>query len=287
VTVPRPAETQSGEIDLHMHSTASDGALAPSQVVMAASTAGLAAIALTDHDTMAGLDEAVEAGRTAGVRIVRGVELSAHDGPDEIHVLALHISRPGPLEESLAGFRSAREQRAGRIVERLHELGVPVDIEAVMTEAAGGAVGRPHVARAMIRAGAVRDTREAFDRYLGSGRPAFVAKERLDISDAISLAHASGALAIWAHPGPDGRRARIEPLVAMGLDGIEVRHPGHDAEDVRRLAALADFFGLVSSGGSDWHGGTEGPRSIGCMKIPFAWLDAQDEIVARRAREVA
>jgi predicted metal-dependent phosphoesterase TrpH len=139
----------------------------------------------------------------------------------------------------------------------------------------------------MIRAGAVRDTREAFDRYLGSGRPAFVPKERLDIRDAISLTHASGALAIWAHPGPDGRRARIEPLVAMGLDGIEVRHPGHDAEDVRRLAALADFFGLVSSGGSDWHGAAEGPRSIGCMKIPIAWLDAQDEIVARRAREVA
>jgi predicted metal-dependent phosphoesterase TrpH len=287
VSLPYPADAPSGEIDLHMHSTASDGALAPAQVVAAAHAARLSAIALTDHDTMQGLDEAVSAGEALGVRVIRGVELSAHDGPDEIHVLALHVSRPGPLEQSLAGFRAAREQRAHHIVEQLNTLGVPVTIDAVISEAAGGAIGRPHVARAMIKAGSVRDLREAFDRYLASGRPAYVPKARLEIGEAIALAHASGAIAIWAHPGQDGRRARLEPLVALGLDGVEVRHPGHGPEDVKRLGALAEFFGLIPSGGSDWHGGADPARAIGCMHIPGAWLVRQDEAVAKRLKEVA
>lgn len=290
MTSPRPADAwdaQSGEVDLHVHSTASDGVLAPAQVVAAARSARLSAIALTDHDTMAGVDEAVAAGDAAGVRVIRGVELSAHDGPAEIHVLALHVSRPAPLESTLSAFRGARELRARKIVDSLNHLGVNADFESVMTEAAGGSVGRPHIARAMIRAGSVRDAREAFDRYLGAGRPAFVPKDRLEIRDAIALAHASGAIAIWAHPGFEGRRARLEPLVGMGLDGLEVRHPSHGGEDVKRLGALAEFFGLLSSGGSDWHGTPEGPRWIGCMHIPRAWLDRQDERTRRRDQSEA
>ena len=282
MTSPRPADAPSGEVDLHLHSTASDGSLAPAQVVAAARAARLSAIALTDHDTMAGVGEAVTAGDAAGVRVIRGVELSAHDGPAEIHILALHVSRPEPLESTLAAFRGAREVRARRIVGRLTHLGVNIDFDSVMTEAAGGSVGRPHVARAMIRAGSVRDTREAFDKYLGAGRPAYVPKDRLEIREAIELTHAAGAIAIWAHPGPDGRRDRIEPLVEMGLDGLEVRHPGHGGEDVKRLGALTEFFGLLSSGGSDWHGAPDGPRTIGSMHIPRAWLDRQDEEMRRR-----
>ena len=282
MTSPRPAEVQSGEVDLHMHSTASDGSLAPAQVVAAARGARLSAIALTDHDTMDGVDEAVTVGQAAGVRVIRGVELSAHDGPAEIHVLALHVSRPAPLESILSAFRGAREMRARRIVERLNHLGVNVDFDSVMTEAAGGSVGRPHVARAMIRCGAVRDTREAFEKYLGAGRSAYVPKDRLEIREAIEITHAAGAIAIWAHPGPDGMRVRLEPLVEMGLDGVEVRHPGHSSEDVKRLGALTEFFGLLPSGGSDWHGSPEGPRTIGCMHIPGAWLDRQDEYTRRK-----
>lgn len=271
-----------GEVDLHMHSTASDGALAPSAVVDAARSAGLSAIALTDHDTLAGLQEAELAAESFGIRIVRGVELSAHDGPREIHLLALHVSRPGLLEESLSTFRDARETRARDIVERLRQLGINVEIETVMAEAAGGAVGRPHVARALIKGGHVRSSREAFDRFLAAGRPGYMPKARLEVAEAISLAHSAGAIAIWAHPGPDGRRETIEPLVALGLDGIEVRHPGHISEDVKRLAALCNFFGLVASGGSDWHGSREGPRTIGCMHVPPSWLHQQDVVVARR-----
>ena len=276
------AERPPGEVDLHMHSTASDGLLAPSAVVDAARVAGLSAIALTDHDTLAGLHEAQLAAAPLGIRVVPGVELSAHDGPREIHLLALHVSRPDKLESQLSTFRDARETRAHNIVERLRNLGIDVDLETVMKEAAGGAVGRPHVARALIRGGHVRDSREAFDRYLGAGRPGFIAKPRLEIEEAIELAHSAGAIAVWAHPGQDGRRERLEPFVKLGLDGIEVRHPSHMAEDVKRIAALADFFGLVASGGSDWHGSNEGPRTIGCMHVPPSWLNQQDVLVARR-----
>ncbi len=270
-----------------MHSTASDGALPPAEVVSAAHAAGLSAIALTDHDTMDGLPEAIEAGTRVGIRIVRGVELSAHQGSQEIHLLALHVSELAPLELRLASFRGSREIRAQRIVERLTRVGAPVLIDEVMTEAAGGAVGRPHIARAMIKRGHVRDLREAFDRYLGAGKPGFVPKERLEIRAAIEIAHAAGALAIWAHPGQDGRRARIEPLVAMGLDGVEVRHPSHTSEDVIRLTALADFFKLVYSGGSDWHGAPTGVRAIGGMHVPGAWLGRQDQVAAERRAAVA
>ncbi|MDO8501037.1 MAG: PHP domain-containing protein [Gemmatimonadaceae bacterium] len=274
-----------GEVDLHMHSTASDGALAPAKVVDAARAVGLSAIALTDHDTLAGVAEAETAAAPFGIRVVTGVELSAHDGAKEIHLLALHVSRPSVIESRLSGFRDARETRARDIVDKLRRLGVNVDLQAVMEEAAGGAVGRPHVARALIRGGHVRDTREAFDRFLGAGRPGFMPKARLDVSEAITLAHSAGAIAIWAHPGQEGRRERLEPLVSHGLDGVEVRHPSHNAEDIKRLGALCDFFGLVPSGGSDWHGSGEGQRTIGCMHIPPAWLYQQDVVVARRAAE--
>lgn len=239
-------------------------------------------MALTDHDTVAGIPPATLTGDTLGVRVVPGVELSAHDGAREIHVLALHVTRLGLLEARLETFRDDRLVRAARIVERLRELGLDVTVDMVMEEAGDAAVGRPHIARAMIRAGAVRDFREAFDRYLGTGRPAFVAKPRLEVAEAIAIAHEAGALAIWAHPGGEGRRERLEPLVEMGIDGVEVRHPSHMIEDVNRLAALTEFFGLVPSGGSDWHGTAEGPRTIGAMMVPHSWLERQDALVASR-----
>lgn len=269
-------------VDLHTHSTASDGTLPPESVVAAAHAAGVVALALTDHDTLAGVPSALEAGKALGVRVVAGVELSAHDGESEIHILALHVARLGLIEARLEKFREERHLRAARMVERLRALGIDVTLEMVLQEAGDAAVGRPHVARAMIRAGAARDFREAFDRFLGGGRPAFVAKPRLEISEAISIVHEAGGLAIWAHPGGEGRRARLEPFVEMGIDGVEIRHPSHLLEDMNRLAALSDFFNLVPSGGSDWHGSAEGPRMIGAMMIPHSWLEKQDALVASR-----
>ena len=276
------AAASSSFVDLHSHSTASDGILPPDAVVAAAHAAGLRAFALTDHDTLAGVPLATVTGQALGVRVVPGVELSAHYGDGEIHVLALHVTRLDLLESRLETLRAGRQVRASLIVDRLRELGLDLTVDMVMKEAGDASVGRPHIARALIRAGSVRDFREAFDRYLGSGRPGFVAKERLEVKDAIAMTHEAGGLAIWAHPGSDGRRERLEPLVEVGLDGVEVRHPSHLTEDVKRLGALADFFGLVRSGGSDWHGSVDGPRTMGSMKVPAEWLEKQDALVASR-----
>lgn len=281
------AAESSSFVDLHTHSTASDGTLPPEQVVAAARAAGIAALALTDHDTVAGVPAATLAGAELGVRVVPGVELSAHDGDHEIHILALHLSRLEILESRLETFRDDRETRASLIVDRLRGLGVDLTVGMVMEEAGDAAVGRPHIARALVKSGSVRDFRDAFDRFLGAGRPGYVPKPRLEIGEAISIAHEAGALAIWAHPGNEGRRVRIEPLAALGLDGVEIRHPSHSSEDVARLGALTDFFGMVPSGGSDWHGSAEGPRTIGSMQIPSAWLDRQDARVIERAAAVA
>lgn len=278
---PEPAGTRRF-VDLHMHSTASDGALSPADVVAAASRAALAAIALTDHDTVDGIAEARAAGERLRVRVVAGVELSASDEGSEVHLLGLHVRRLDALERELAVFREARRGRAKQIVERLNALGVPVTLEAVLAEAGAGVVGRPHVARALVAGGWARDARDAFDRWLGNGRPAYVEKHRLPLADAIRLVHDAGGLAVLAHPGPDATRARLEALRTLGLDGVEVRHPGHSAEDIARIGTLADHLGLLPSGGSDWHGASEGPRTIGSMEIPLAWLERQDARVRER-----
>jgi predicted metal-dependent phosphoesterase TrpH len=267
-------------VDLHTHSTASDGTLPPEQVIDAAKRCGLKALALTDHDAIGGVPAARQAGERLGIRVIAGVELSAYHEEHEVHVLALHLSRLEALEQRLEELRALRYTRAERIVEKLNALGIPITLDDVLAQSNGGAVGRPHVARALIARGAVHDFKDAFVRYLGGNGSAFVPKDRLSIEDAISIAHEAGALAIWAHPSEGGRRERLEPLVAAGLDGIEIRHPSHSGEDMKRLQALTDFFGLVPSGGSDWHGANEGPRRLGMMNVPAEWLERQDERVA-------
>lgn len=267
-------------VDLHTHSTASDGTLAPERVVEAAGRCNLAGIALTDHDTIDGVAEARTAGARLGIRVVMGCELSAFQGDQEVHLLALHLTRAEALEARLLELRRLRLERAKKIVDRLNSVGVPVTFDEVLRQCNGGALGRPHIARALIARGAVQDFKDAFVRYLGAGGSAFVPKARLTIEDAIEIAHEAGGLAIWAHPAEGGRRETLEPLVNAGLDGVEVRHPSHTTDDAQRLQALADFFGLVVSGGSDWHGATEGPRKLGSMNVPFDWLEKQDERLA-------
>jgi predicted metal-dependent phosphoesterase TrpH len=274
----------SGFVDLHMHSTASDGSLAPSDVVRAAKKIGLAAIALTDHDTLDGLAEAEATGAELGVRIVRGIELSAVEGEIETHILGLHLSDTRDLEARLLDLREMRRTRAQRIVAKLNELGVRIEFSSVLEQSGGGAIGRPHVARAMIAEGWAVDLRDAFERYLGNGRPAYVGKDRLAVVDAIELIHRAGGLAVLAHPSSGGTRERIEAFVRDGIDGVEVRHPSHSSEDINRLGALVEHFSLVPSGGSDWHGATEGARTLGMMKVPPEWLARQDVAVSTPAQ---
>lgn len=270
-------------VDLHTHSTASDGTLPPESVIEAAARCGLKALALTDHDTIGGIPVAREAGERLGVRVITGVELSAFQDDREVHVLALHLSHLDTVQKRLEDLRASRFTRAEKIVEKLNALGIPITLDEVLQQSNGGAVGRPHVARALIARGVVHDFRDAFMRYLGGNGSAFVPKDKLSIEDAIRIAHDAGALAIWAHPGDGGRREQLEPLVAAGLDGVEIRHPSHSGEDMKRLQALTDFFGLVPSGGSDWHGATEGPRRLGMMNVPAEWLERQDERVVSLA----
>lgn len=270
-------------VDLHAHSTASDGSRSPADVVREAKRVGLAAIALTDHDTLDGVAEAAATGAAVGVRVVPGVELSAVEGDVETHILGLHLSDTRELEASLVSLREMRHSRAERIVKRLNELGVRIEFSAVLEQAAGGAIGRPHVARAMIAEGWAVDFRDAFERYLGNNRPAYVGKDRLAVTDAIGLIHRAGGLAILAHPSHGGTRDRIATFVQQGIDGVEVRHPSHSAEDIARILALVEHFSLVPSGGSDWHGAADGPRTLGTMRVPIEWLHRQDGRVRARA----
>lgn len=274
-------------VDLHMHSTASDGSRSPTEVVRAAKRAALAAIALTDHDTIDGLAEARAAGDELGVRIVNGVELSAVEGESETHLLGLHLQDTGVLERGLGELRDMRGRRAATIVERLQSLGVQITFDDVLLQAGDGAIGRPHVARALVADGWATDQRDAFDRYLGSGRPAYVAKEQLGMREAIAMVHAAGGIAVLAHPGSAGTRERLESLAALGMDGVEVKHPSHSSQDTQRLRALAEQLGLLPSGGSDWHGAADGPRTIGMMRVTAEWLARQDERLVTLGRAPA
>lgn len=267
-------------VDLQVHTTASDGALAPAVVVQAAADAQLHAIAITDHDTVDGLDEASKAGARLGVRIVPGVELSTHFGDDELHLLGLHLSNREAMRSALAEFREQRVARAERIVATLNAHGMPITMESVLREAADGAVGRPHIARAMLAGGWVREFREAFDKWIGWGRPAYMAKDRFEVADAIALVHRAGGLAVWAHPGESATPARIQRLADVGLDAVEVLHPSHPPYLVQRLVEHTEKAGLLPSGGSDWHGTQDGPRRLGGQLVPKIWLDWQDAKVA-------
>jgi predicted metal-dependent phosphoesterase TrpH len=273
-------------VDLHSHSTASDGAASPSALVAAARQAGLAAIALTDHDTIGGLREAVTAAAGSDIRVVPGVELSAVDATGETHLLGLHLADLAPLDARLAELREMRRLRAERIVQRLNALGVPVTIDDVLAQAAGGAIGRPHVARALIARGWAHDIRGAFDRYLAAGRPAFVPKERLSLADAIEMVRRAGGIAVLAHPGSTATADRLKALMALGLDGVEVRHPSHDDTECGRILALTERLGLLPSGGSVWHGQADGTRALGAMCVPADWLTRQDARIGGRRSQV-
>jgi 3',5'-nucleoside bisphosphate phosphatase len=277
-----------GHVDLHMHSTASDGLLRPSEVVAAAVELRLQAIALTDHDTISGVAEASEAGRAAGVEVIAGVELSAVEKDVETHVLGLHLTRLDWIGARLEEMRQMRLARAEQIVTRLNRLGVQITLEEVFAQSGGGAVGRPHVARALVARGDVADFREAFDRLLGNGRPAFVQKDRLAFAEAVSIIHESGGLAFLAHPGRGATRERFQRWRAAGADGVEVLHPSHSDEEIGRIARLTEELGLIPTGGSDWHGQPDGYRRLGMMNVPRVWLARQKSAAARlREQRVA
>jgi len=265
-------------IDLHVHSTASDGELPPRAVARRAAAAGLDVIGLTDHDTVAGVATATEAGVELGLRVIAGCEFSVRASWGEMHLLAyfLPLDDP-PLEAFLAVQREHRAARADEIVRRLNRAGVGLDVADVRRAADGEALGRPHVARALVSAGAVPDEQSAFDRYLGNGRPAFVPKHLPEVTDVTSLVASVGGVTSAAHLKMRATRGGLEQLRAAGVDGVEVRHPAHDEVTQARILRLAEELGLLVSGGTDWHGEAAAVArgaDLGDVMIPSSWLAA-------------
>lgn len=274
--------------DLHLHSTHSDGEWSPRRLVKAARRAGLGAIAVTDHDTVGGVQETLAAGRASGVDVLSGVEISALEEGIDLHILGYGID-PGAvaLVETLNRAHDVRIDRARRMVERLAELGMPLCFDEVLASAGGGAVGRPHVAQALRRAGYVQSEREAFTQWLGDGKPACIEKLRISASTAIALVHQAGGVALAAHPGTYGGVSYLEPLLAAGLDGVEVAHSLHDERTSAELETFADARGLLKTGGSDFHGPRVGGVEVGSVRIPYAWVEEIREGIRRRGEHRA
>lgn len=261
------------QADLHLHSTASDGLLAPADVVACALERGLLAIALTDHDTVDGLPAARRAAEEEGLDFVPGIEISCDANGLEIHLLGYLIDEENAaLRMRLA---EAREQRVGRgraMVERLNALNVAIRFEDVVRQARGSVVGRPHVARALVATGAVSSEDEAFRRYLRNGGPAYVPKGGLTSAEAIRVVRGAGGVAVLAHPGLYAAEELVPRLVAEGLAGIEVWHPKHGLDQERRFLETAERLGLVATGGSDFHDPASGAFP-GLAGVPLATID--------------
>lgn len=246
-------------------------------MVARAAAAGLGAIALTDHDTLDGVPEATAAGERLGVRVVAGCEFSVAAPWGEMHLLGYFLpSDSAPLGDLLRTSRADRERRGLEIAARLRGLGVPLEDADVLREAGGGAVGRPHVARALWRRGFVASEQDAFDRYLGWGRPANVPKRLPTLAEVARVVHEAGGVVSAAHLKERGSRALLAQLRGQGLDAVETHHPTHIPEVRARLTEHARVLGLCQTGGSDWHGDvpdlTPGGQ-LGGQGIPAAWLD--------------
>ncbi len=264
-------------VDLHVHSTASDGEYPPAVVARRAHDAGLAAIALTDHDTTAGVEEAAAEGTRLGLRVIAGCEFSVKAPWGELHLLGYFLPT---ANERLGGFleetRAARRRRGELMVAQLREVGVDIEVHHLTAVAGGGAVGRPHVARVLVARGVTATVSEAFHRFLRRGRPGFVAKPLPTLAQVTGLIHAVGGLAVAAHLRGHGDEATVSRMREQGLDGLEVRHPSHERFDEQRLTEIAQRLGLAVTGGSDWHGDEDTGTShagLGDLDVPAAWLE--------------
>ena len=287
------------EVDLHLHTTFSDGTLTPSELVRLCAERGLRVISVTDHDSTEGVAEAQRAARDfPHLRLIPGIELSTDVPGSEIHVLGYYVDlEDAALQETLASFRRGREERGHMMVERLAELGVAVSWERVRELSDGGAIGRPHIAQAMVEAGYVRYPRDAFDQYLGRNGSAYVERPKLTPADAVKILRDNGALPVMAHPTYSvsktgmGEVEELEQTLSglkrAGLVGMEVHYKDYTPDQVRRLAGIADRLGLVACGGTDYHAsGNPGEPVPGDVGPPMATVDALDALRTRTASRV-
>lgn len=274
-------------IDLHTHTTASDGLLPPERLVQLAKDAGVTVLAIADHDTTDALDAAMAAGAALGVEVIPAVEINTDvDAHTEVHMLGYFIDhRQGWLQEFLSRLRDGRVNRAAKMVEKLNGLGIPIQFERVRAIAGAGAVGRPHVARALVETGAVRSTEEAFEKYIGRTGPAYVERLKVTPEEAARVILKATGVPVLAHPGWGVREEMIPPLVEAGLQGLEVYYPDHTPAMVTRYLEIAERYDLVVTGGTDFHGGDLATKvRIGSQYVP---ADAVERLKARAAKQRA
>jgi predicted metal-dependent phosphoesterase TrpH len=260
--------------DLHTHTYHSDGTRSPREVVDVARSHGIEILAISDHDNLAAFFEIQPYAASAGMTLIPAIELSCAFQGVDIHVLAYafdpHDER---IDERLRAFRLTRQRRGQAIVERLRTLGYAIRPERVDELAAGGSVGRPHVARALVEAGYVASVSDAFDKLLGTGKPANVEKERFQISEAVALIHGAGGVTSIAHPTVyPGHEQLVPKLFDLGLDAVEVLHPDVDEPNRQRYANLARFRGKFTTGGSDDHGAVKTTETLGTVKVPESMI---------------
>jgi predicted metal-dependent phosphoesterase TrpH len=265
--------TAPGLVDLHVHSTASDGTRPPAEVVRAAAAAGLTGMALTDHDTVDGLAEAAAEARLQGLALLTGAELSANEPGSSIHLLAYGFDIEDPdLLEFMEVYRADRIRRAREMVHRFNGLGVSLGYDSVEREAGRAAPTRAHVARALVADSLIPTQQEVFGRYLSRGKPAFVEKRPTPPGLVIEIVHAAGGVVLLAHPGRTHGVADVRRWVADGLDGVEVMHPNNGPTVRQRMGDLVRELNLLRSGGSDWHGPATHRAELGSEGVPAAWL---------------
>lgn len=274
----------SAKIDLHLHTTCSDGVCSPLEIVYKAKKAGLDVISITDHDNLAGIEAASEYGRQVGVEVIPGVEISTDIEDKEVHLLGYFIDiYNDEFQKYLSFFRQERYNRALRIVKKLNNLGVFISIESVLQKAKSGAVGRPHIAQALIEAGYVGNFYEAFDKFIGNQSPAFERKIHLSPQSALKLISDAGGLSFIAHPGYISEKILLS-LINAGIDGIEVVHPSHNNNQVKYFRGIVNEYCLLASGGSDYHGGKrEDEQNLGKFFITRNNLDAMRKMLIKNS----
>lgn len=265
-------------IDMHVHTTASDGKLSPQEIIDYAKSKGLAGVGITDHDTIAGLEAAISYGNKKGMIVIPGIELSTEYKDEEIHILGYRIDCSNKeLLNTLKILHNERSIRAEKIIQRLNDIGFKINFEDIREISQEGVIGRPHIARALINKGYLRTVQEAFDKYLNKGCPAYVPRYKLSPFDAVDLLKRAGGIAVIAHPGLIKNRPLVKELIDYGVDGIEVYHPEHSREESRLLLELAVIHGRLVTGGSDFHSPpstAEARSDLGAVKIALEELKA-------------
>ncbi|MDD4237153.1 MAG: PHP domain-containing protein [Desulfotomaculaceae bacterium] len=263
------------EVDLHVHTIYSDGTDNPGEIVARSKAMGLGAVAITDHDTIEGIEPAIAAGRRHNFEIIPGVELGSEYHGQEVHILGYLVNvQDREFLARLSSLRSERELRMENMVKKLHDFGFMIDMDRIKAISGEGSMGRPHLASAMVETGMVKTIAEAFDLYIGHGQPAYVPRSKLTPGEAVSMIRACGGVAVLAHPGLHSLQVPLKELIIAGIVGLEARHPGHNRELTSYYERLAKEKGLIATGGSDYHGsGRLAGSRLGLVTVSYKVIE--------------